>query len=115
MRNHLWVHGAFELREPADLLADYRRANCAFPNRQPGSYSYVLSNVRLLALPALDPATSAIDECIARIIAGRTYATESTPEMVAVRLFQCINAADSLSSCVNKVVVSLPSTRLVAE
>ena len=113
--DRLWVHGAFEPRELAGLLADYGARIALFPNRQPESYSYALSDVWLSGLPALGPAAGAIGERISQTGAGWTYPAESTPEMVAAKLLQCINAADSLASCVNKAAASLPSIRVMAE
>lgn len=113
--NRLWVHGAFEPCELAGLLADYGARIALFPNRQPESYSYALSDVWLSGLPALGPAAGAIGERIAQTGAGWTYAAESTPEMVAAKLLHCISAAYSVAGCVKNAAASLPSTRVMAE
>lgn len=115
IKNRLWVHGAFQPCELAALLADYGARVALFPNRQPESYSYALSDVWLSGLPAFGPAAGAIGERISQTGAGWTYPAESTPETVAGRLLECISAADSVASCVNKAAASLASTRVMAE
>lgn len=109
-KDRLWVHGAFEPRDLAGLIRGYGAKIALFPNRQPESYSYALSDVWRAGLPALGPAAGAIGERIARTGAGWTYEAESSPERVAARVLDCLTGTASLATYVYEAAAALLST-----
>ena len=109
--DRLWVHGAFEPRDLPGVVRGYGASIALFPNRQPESYSYALSDAWCAGLPALGPALGAIGERIAQTGGGWTYEPESSAEYVAARLLDCVDATDALTARVLAAAAALPSTR----
>lgn len=114
-KDRLWVHGAFEPRDLSGLIRGYGARLALFPNRQPESYSYALSDVWRAGLPALGPTEGAIGERIARTGAGWTYETDSSAEGVAARTLQCLTRTDLQSTYVYKAAAALLSTKVMVE
>jgi glycosyltransferase involved in cell wall biosynthesis len=105
----VWVHGAFE---PAQLPAIVRRYGCQlalFPNRQPESYCYALSDVWCAGLPALGPAAGAIGERIADTGAGWTFSADAGASEVAAMIPDCLRVAGPLLPTVRLAVDQLLS------
>ena len=113
--DRVWVHGAFEPRDLAGLIRGYGARLALFPNRQPESYSYALSDVWRVGLPAIGPAAGAIGERIAQTGAGWTYEADSSAEMVAARLLDCLAGTDSLQTYVYEAAAALLTTRDMVE
>lgn len=113
--DRVWVHGAFEPRDLAGLIRGYGVRLALFPNRQAESYSYTLSDVWRAGLPALGPTAGAIGERIERSRAGWTYEADSSAEVVASRVLDCLTGTDSLATCVYEASAALPSTAAVVE
>lgn len=109
-KDRVWVHGAFEPRDLAGLIRGYGARIALFPNRQPESYSYALSDVWRAGMPALGPAAGAIGERIAHTGAGWTYEAESSPEWVASRVLGCLTGTASLATYVYEAAAALLST-----
>ncbi len=81
--NSLWVHGAFEPSELREVLNVYEVELVLFPNRQPESYSYALSDVWRAGRPVLVPDTGALGERVRTCGAGWVYSVDATPADVA--------------------------------
>ncbi len=113
--DRLWVHGAFEPRDLPRLLRDYGARIVLFPNRQPESYSYALSDVWRAGLAALGPASGAIGERIAQTGAGWTYEEGASAESVAARVVGCLSATKKAAPYVYKASAALLSTRDMVE
>ncbi len=88
----IWVHGVFEPFELGSLVSSYGCSMAFFPNRQPESYCYALSDAWCAGLPALGPATGAIGERISRTGAGWTFDPNDSAEAVAAILLDCLRA-----------------------
>jgi glycosyltransferase involved in cell wall biosynthesis len=114
-KDRLWVHGAFEPRYLAGLIRGYGARIALFPNRQPESYSYALSDVWHAGLPALGPAAGAIGERIARTGAGWSYEADSSAEWVAAKALGCLMATASLATYVYEAATALLSTGSMVE
>ncbi len=107
--DRLWVHGAFEPGELAELFRGYGSVLTFFPNRQPESYCYALSDVWCAGLPALGPASGAIGERIAKTGAGWTFAADSSATEVAAMIPDCLRAAGQSLETVRLAVDQLLS------
>lgn len=114
-KDRLWVHGAFDPRDLAGVIRAYGARIALFPNRQPESFSYALSDVWCAGLPALGPATGAIGERIAQTGAGWTYVANSASGGVAAMLLDCIAGAHLLTGSVYDAAANLLSTRDMVE
>lgn len=106
----LWVHGAFEPRDLPTLIQGYGLRLALFPNRQPESYSYALSDAWRAGLPALGPAAGAIGERIARSGAGWTYDANSSAEAVAAVATGCLARISVVAANVHDAAARLLST-----
>ena len=114
-KDRLWVHGAFEPCDLAGLIRGYGVRVALFPNRQPESYSYALSDVWCAAVPALGPAEGAIGERIAQTRAGWIYAADSSPELVAAKAIDCLAGTDLVAPYVCEAATALLSTGEMVE
>lgn len=107
----VWVHGAFE---PYELPAIVQRYGCRialFPNRQPESFCYALSDAWSAGLPALGPDSGALGERIIESGAGWTYPAGASAASVAAELENCLTKITSeLRGKVN-TAVSVAFTR----
>ncbi len=113
--DRLWVHGAFEPRDLTGLIRGYGASIALFPNRQPESYSYALSDAWCAGLPAFGPALGAIGERIVQTRGGWTYEAESSADHVAARLLDCVGATEEVTVCVAAAAAALPSTQDMVE
>ncbi len=94
IEDRLWVHGAFETAELIGLVRSYGARLAFFPNRQPESYSYALSDIWCAGLPALGPSNGAIGERILQTGAGWTFDPESSAHAVAAMITSCLGTTD---------------------
>ena len=113
--DRLWVHGVFEPSELAAIVRSYGVRISLFPNRQPESYCYALSDAWCAGLPALGPASGAIGERIAQTGAGWTFAPDSTADAVATQVLDCVNRADQSALCVSAAAASLTSSKAMVD
>ena len=111
----LWVHGAFEPDDLAAIVHGYGVRMAFFPNRQPESYSYALSDVWRAGLPALGPAAGAIGDRIRQTGAGWTYASDSLATVVATTLRESLHATAPRSAQARAAAAALPSTRAMVD
>ena len=114
-KDRVWVHGAFEPCDLAGLIRSYQARVALFPNRQPESYSYALSDVWCAAVPALGPASGAIGERIAQTGAGWIYEADSSAEVVAAKALDCLAGTDVAATFVYQAATALLSTRGMVE
>jgi hypothetical protein len=105
--DQLWVHGAFEPAALVDIVRSYGVKLAFFPNRQPESYCYALSDAWCSGLPALGPASGAIGDRIASSGAGWTYELSSSPHFVARKILDCLSYTDEKNSAVRQAVDQL--------
>ncbi len=108
-QGRVWVHGAFEPRELAGIVRTYSCQMALFPNQQPESYCYALSDVWCVGLPALGPDVGAIGERIETSEAGWTYPAQADAEGVASILLQCLCAIGQKAEKVQSAVRDLKS------
>jgi glycosyltransferase involved in cell wall biosynthesis len=113
--DRLWVHGAFEPRDLHRLLGGYAAQIALFPNRQPESYSYALSDVWCAGLPALGPAAGAIGERLVQTGAGWTYEADGSAESIAAQVLTCVRGTELVTPCVYRAAAALPSTENMVE
>lgn len=109
VEGQLWVHGAFEPETLPALARVYGCRLALFPNRQPESYCYALSDAWCSGLPALGPAAGAIGERIAETGAGWTYDSDSVATDVAAMISSCLREMQTPANA-----VSLARGRLVS-
>ena len=93
-KDRLWVHGVFEPSDLSGVIRRYGARIALFPNRQPESFSYALSDVWCAGLPALGPAAGALGERILQTGAGWVYQADSSAEAVAAMALDCLAGAD---------------------
>ncbi len=98
--DRLWVHGPFQPSELAGLIRGYGVQIALFPNRQPESYSYALSDVWLAGIPALGPGSGALGERIVQTGAGWTYDANDAAEIVAAMVHACLGETERVASSV---------------
>ena len=108
--DRVWVHGAFEPRDLAGLIRGYQVRLALFPNRQPESYSYALSDAWSAGLPALGPTAGAIGERITQSGAGWTYAADSSAAAVAAKVLDCLMGTDLAATHVHEAAAALLSS-----
>ncbi len=113
--DRLWVHGAFEPAELATIVRRYGVTLAFFPNRQPESYCYALSDGWCAGLPALGPAFGAIGDRIAATGAGWTFERDSTARGVAERLMASLRVAGQKNAAVRRAVEQLRTPALMVE
>ncbi len=113
--DRLWVHGAFEPAALADIVRGYGVTLAFFPNRQPESYCYALSDGWCAGLPALGPASGAIGDRIAATGAGWTFDVDSTAQRVAETLMASLRAAGEKNVAVRRAVEQLRTPTLMVE
>ena len=106
----LWVHGAFEPDDLAAIIRSYGVRIAFFPNRQPESYSYALSDVWRAGLPALGPAAGAIGDRLSKTGAGWIYGADSSAPSVATTLRRCLRETATRAADVAAAATALPST-----
>ena len=113
--DRLRVHGAFEPAELAAIVRRYGVTLAFFPNQQPESYCYALSDGWCAGLPALGPAFGAIGDRIAATGAGWTFEVDSTAQRVAERLMASLRVAGKKSAAVRRAVEQLCTPALMVE
>ena len=113
--DRLWVHGAFETAELAAIVRGYGVTLAFFPNRQPESYCYALSDAWCAGLPALGPASGAIGDRIAATGAGWTFKPDSTAQEVAEQLIASLRVAGKKNIAVRRAVEQLFTPVLMIE
>ena len=113
--DRLWVHGVFEPSELSGIVRRYGSRIALFPNRQPESYCYALSDAWCAGLPALGPASGAIGDRIAQTGAGWTFAPNSSVEAVATQILDCLNHADQRAPGVHYAVANLVSRKAMVD
>ena len=90
VEGRIWVHGAFEPHELRSVVARYGCQIALFPNRQPESFCYALSDAWSAGLPALGPDSGALGERIAESGAGWLYPPMEEPSAVARLVERCL-------------------------
>ena len=105
--NSLWIHGAFEPSQLCGILDKYGVELVLFPNRQPESYSYTLSDVWCAGRPVLVPDAGALSERVRETEAGWIYAVDSTPMDVARLLDLYLNQTALISQKVRDATEKL--------
>jgi glycosyltransferase involved in cell wall biosynthesis len=107
--NRVWMTGVFE---PSDLHAVLNSVGTKlvfFPNRQPESYSYTLSDVWAAGYPALAPDAGALSDRVRAHSAGWVYPRDATPQAVAAELLRVLPQATALVAQVRDAVSKLVS------
>jgi glycosyltransferase involved in cell wall biosynthesis len=94
----LWVHGVFQTKDLAEILDRYGVRFVLFPNRQPESFSYTLSDVWCAQRPALVPDVGALGERMRRVERGAAYAADSSAKTVAEMLAARLIGDEPLSA-----------------
>jgi hypothetical protein len=90
IEDKLWVHGPFQPQQTKALLGAYGCSFVLFPNRQPESYSYTLSDVWCAGRPALVPDSGALGERVLSTGAGWRYPAAASAEAVASMALNCL-------------------------
>lgn len=101
-----WLYGAFEPDELAALVAGLGCRVAFFPNRQPESFCYALSDAWSAGLPALVPDAGALGERVRATGAGWCYPAAATAVTAAARLQACVEGRDAGATAVTADVVS---------
>jgi len=105
--DRLWVHGAFETLELAELLDAYGVELVFFPNRQPESFSYTLSDVWCAGRTVLVPAAGALAERVARAGVGTIYPVDATATAAAGIIGACLAAEAPVGARVPETELSV--------
>ena len=84
--DRLFMHGPFEPSELPALVAAYRCRLAFFPNRQPESHGYALSDAWRAGLPAFGPDHGALGERIGEHGGGWCYRANADADVVAAAL-----------------------------
>jgi hypothetical protein len=113
--DRLWVHGAFEPTELAQTVRGYGVKLAFFPNRQPESYCYALSDGWCAGLPAVGPNAGAIGDRIASTGAGWAYELDGSPQAVADKIVDCLSRAEEKYSTVRRAVEQLLTPIVMVE
>ncbi len=114
-QDRLWVHGAFEPQQLATIVQRYGVGLAFFPNQQPESYCYALSDGWCAGLPALGPASGAIGDRIAGTGAGWTFDPGSTPEAVARAIVGWLASVGEKKLAVRRAVEQLLAPAVMVE
>lgn len=109
VEGRLWVHGSFEPETLGALAGVYGCRLALFPNRQPESYCYALSDAWCSGMPALGPDAGAIGERIAETGAGRAYTTYADACDVAAMIPHCLRDIGQLANAVRAAAGQLKS------
>ena len=109
-KDRLWVHGVFEQSDLSGVIRRYGARIALFPNRQPESFSYALSDVWCAGLPALGPAAGALGERISQTGAGWVYQADSSAEAVAAMALDCLAGADLGNALTTDLATDLVAT-----
>lgn len=112
----IWVHGAFEPHELRAIVARYGCQMALFPNRQPESFCYALSDAWGAGLPAIGPDSGALGERIADTGAGWLYPMAAGPSEVAGLVEKCLDdISPALHGKVQTAVSSATSRRAMVD
>jgi glycosyltransferase involved in cell wall biosynthesis len=90
--DHVFVHGPYDDRDVAALLAAYRAELALFPNRVPESFSYSLSDAWDAGMPALVPPEGALAERVTRHDGGWLLPTGFDAAAIAAALRRFLSA-----------------------
>lgn len=105
----VWVHGAFEPTLLSDLVAGYGSQLAFFPNGQPESFCYALSDAWLAGLPVVAPDSGAIGERVRAHGGGSLYDPDASANAVASAISRQLHQPDPRFSNVEEAVHSLSS------
>ena len=114
-QDRLWVHGAFESQQLATIVRHYGVALAFFPNQQPESYCYALSDGWCAGLPALGPASGAIGDRIVSTGAGWTFDPASSPKEVARGVVAYLSGVGEKKLAVQRAVERLVAPAVMVE
>jgi hypothetical protein len=112
IENKLWVHGPFQPEHTKALLDAYGCSLVLFPNRQPESYSYTLSDVWCAGLPVLVPDKGALGERVSLTAGGWLYDANASAETVASVTINCLDKKAEITQRQASVILAaeqLPS------
>ena len=111
----IWVHGAFEPDELPTLIARYGVQVAFFPQGQPESYCYALSDAWLAGLPVVGPDLGAIGERVHAHGAGSLYQGDAPVDEVARLLVRQLHEAAGARIEVERAAGSLTSIGAMVE
>ena len=114
-QNRLWVHGAFESAQLATIVRQYGVKLAFFPNQQPESYCYALSDGWCAGLPAVGPASGAIGDRIVSTGAGWTFDPGSSPRAVARDIVGYLASVGEKKLAVQRAVERLLAPAVMVE
>ncbi len=114
-QDRLWVHGAFEAQQLTAIVQHYGVKLAFFPNQQPESYCYALSDGWCAGLPAVGPALGAIGDRIMSTGAGWTFDPGSSPKAVARKIVGCLAAVGEKKVAVPRAVERLLAPAVMVE
>lgn len=89
--DRIWVHGPFEPCELAHWIRVYGVQLALFPNRQPESYCYALSDAWSVGLPVIVPNQGALEERVVKHGGGWLYPQDAPAEKVALIVEECLS------------------------
>lgn len=89
----LWVHGPFEPAELRSILDAYGCKFVLFPNRQPESFSYSLSDVWCSGRPALVPDVGALGERMRAAGCGALYPAHASARDVSHIIVELLSSS----------------------
>jgi glycosyltransferase involved in cell wall biosynthesis len=105
--DRVWATGAFEPKDLRAILTAARTKLVFFPNRQPESYSYALSDAWIAGYAALVPSAGALGERVDATRAGWTYPSDASADEVARELLQRLNEVSTKSAQVHDATSAL--------
>lgn len=79
----VWVHGAFDTDSLPEIIGEYGCGVAFFPNEQPESFCYALSDALMSGLYCLGPDIGAIGERLSEETNGATYKNDASPTDIA--------------------------------
>jgi hypothetical protein len=79
----VWVHGAFSPESLPEITSAYGCSIAFFPNEQPESFCYALSDALMSGLYCLGPDIGAIGERLSEGTNGATYKNDASPTEIA--------------------------------
>jgi hypothetical protein len=113
--DRVWMTGVFE---PKDLRAIFEAAATKlvfFPNRQPESYSYALSDSWIAGCAALVPDVGALCERINVSGAGWTYSRDASAQEVVREILLRLDEASTLSGQIREATSALLTAEQMVE
>ncbi len=111
----VWVHGVFEPTQLPAVVARYGPAVAFFPQGQPESYCYALSDAWLAGLPVVGPDWGAIGERVRAHGGGSLYEPDAPAADVALAVTRQLERAAADRGRVDDAVGSLVSVATMVQ